>query len=99
MKASRDSILYARRMGIGDENAVMGEISAEWVDDVLQFCRSRKVRRRLSNHSGSSQSGDVSFRESMSVPSKNEDRRSLLGKMKSLEIPWKPTEDLYTSLA
>jgi hypothetical protein len=86
-------------MGIGDENAVMGVISADGVDDVLQFCRTRKARRRLSNHSGSSQSADVSSRDSMSGPSKNEDRKSLLGKMKSLEMPWKQPDDLYASIA
>jgi hypothetical protein len=97
-QSCREAKIFARRMGIGDEEAVtVVSNRVDQMEDILSLCRHKKMQRRLSNYSASTQSTAVSSFDSRIAPADYGKR--IPPKIKSLAAHWKNTEDLYAAIA
>jgi hypothetical protein len=67
IQSCRETKIFARKMGIGDEQAVLAPQSLDQIQDALNLCRGPKQLRRLSNYSASTASSTGSSLDSAYV--------------------------------
>ena len=100
-----DATLFARRMAIGDENALTAPQSSEQLQHILNMCRSPKQLRRMSNYSVSTASSAGSSFDSRLVAI-NRDERRLIEQVTFRDpakvprkTPWHDAKELYAAIA
>jgi hypothetical protein len=99
IQCGREAKIFARRMGIGDEHAVMAQKQVDHVQDILNICHAPKMQRRLSSYSASTASSNVSSLDSRVVPINIIEKRIPAPKKQTQNILWNDNKELYAAIA
>jgi hypothetical protein len=99
IQSCKEAKIFARRMGIGDEQAVMTKNHVEHIEDILNTCRGPKMQRRLSSYSASTASSNVSSLDSRVVPVNIIEKRIPTSKKTNYSSPWNDNKELYAAIA